>query len=410
METIKACRICGGSSIRTFFDLGSQPLANSLLKSPDEEEKFYPLSLSWCEDCCLVQLNETVDPKELFSTYVWVTGTSKTANEFADKFYKEFVGRAGGSKEKYVLEIASNDGTFLKPFLRDGWKVLGVDPAKNIADTANKEGIPTECVFFGKEAAEELLEKRGPARLVFARNVLPHVANTHDFVDGLRVVLSDDGVLAVETHYAKTILEGLHYDSIYHEHLCYFTLKSLERLLRDHGLYVFDVTASPISGGSIIVYARKHEGREKPEIHKYRERESNQKTNNFASWKGFAAKSFAHREKLLEVLDKARSGGKRVIGWGASARSSTMLNFCGIDCNVLNEIVDLNPLKQGLFTAGTHIPIKGAEEVMEKTPNCVFILAWNFADEIIEALKNRFDYKGQCIIPLPVAPRVLQLG
>jgi hypothetical protein len=407
METIKACRICGGSSIKTFFDLGSQPLANSLLKSPDEEEKFYPLSLSWCEDCCLVQLNETVDPKELFSTYVWVTGTSKTANEFADKFYKEFVGRAGGSKEEYVLEIASNDGTFLKPFLRDGWKVLGVDPAKNIADTANKEGIPTECVFFGKEAAEELLEKRGPARLVFARNVLPHVANTHDFVDGLSVVLSDDGVLAVECHYAKIILEGLHYDSIYHEHLCYFTLKSLERLLRDHGLHVFDVTASPISGGSIIVYAKKNKIKPSPEVMRYRVEEEKNGTNNLRSWEDFAAKSLGHKKELLKILNEASGEGEKIIGWGASARSSTMLNFCGIDSKVVSAIIDINPLKQKLFTAGTHIPIQSAEVLMKTKPTLVFILAWNFADEIIETLRNKFGYRGSCLVPLPGDPKII---
>lgn len=408
METIKACRICGGSSIKTFFDLGSQPLANSLLKSPDEEEKFYPLSLSWCEDCCLVQLNETVDPKELFSTYVWVTGTSKTANEFADKFYKEFVGRAGGSKEKYVLEIASNDGTFLKPFLRDGWKVLGVDPAKNIADAANKEGIPTECVFFGKEAAEELLEKHGPARLVFARNVLPHVANTHDFIEGLRESLAADGVLAVECHYAKIILEGLHYDSIYHEHLCYFTLKSLESLLESHGLFVFDMTRSPISGGSIIVYAKKNKIKPSPEVMRYRVEEEKNGTNNLRSWEDFAAKSLGHKKKLLKILNEARDGGERIIGWGASARSSTMLNFCGIDSKVVSAIIDINPLKQKLFTAGTHIPIQSAEILMKTKPTLVFILAWNFADEIIETLRNKFGYRGSCIVPLPGDPKIIQ--
>lgn len=409
VEKISACRVCGGKDLTTFFDLGDQPLANSLPGSATEKETFYPLSLGWCADCNLVQLNHTVDPKILFSHYVWVTGTSKTANDFSEKFYRELTARRGGGKEGYVLEVASNDGTFLKPFMRDGYTVLGVDPAKNIAEMANQNGIPTEALFFGNDVAKGIVAKHGKASMIFARNVLAHVANLHDFTEGIRTALADDGVVAVEAHYAKKILEGLHYDSIYHEHLCYFTLKSMERLLHDHGMEAFDVMPSPISGGAIIVYARKSKTELSERVRKYRANEQKDKTNELASWQDFAKRSFAHKEKLIETLSEIKKKllgiledkKVRVVGWGASARSSTMLNFCGIDATMLPVIIDLNPLKQGRWTAGTRIPIAQPEGVLGLRPDYVLILAWNFADEIMDMLKTKYHFKGTCIIPLP---------
>ncbi|MBI2048862.1 MAG: class I SAM-dependent methyltransferase [Candidatus Liptonbacteria bacterium] len=420
MPKITTCRICESPKLKPFFDLGEQPLANSLLDGSQESgvrsqgEKFYPLSLTWCENCNLVQLEETVDSKGLFSTYVWVTGTSKGANEFSRKFYSELVRRVGGDKSGYVLEIASNDGTFLKQFIEDGYEVLGVDPARNIAEMAERAGVPTKCVFWGKPAAEDLVAEKGRARIVFARNVLPHVANTRDFVEGLARALAEDGTLAIEAHYAKIILEELHYDSIYHEHLCYFTLKTLEKLLNDFGLYVFDIAKSPISGGSVVVYARKESGvrsqesgiNESEMLKSFREKETEDGINNLERWQGFARRSFEHRDKLLEILGEAKKFG-RIIGWGASARSSTLLNFCGIDSSIISSIIDLNPLKQGKFTAGTHIPIVKPEEALKETPALVFITGWNFADEIIDSLRNKFGYKGPCLVPLPKEPRVI---
>ncbi|MDO8742954.1 MAG: methyltransferase domain-containing protein, partial [Candidatus Azambacteria bacterium] len=262
MEIIDSCRVCNSVNIVPFFDLGKQPAANSLLKSPIQKENFYPLSLSWCQDCNLVQLNETINPEELFSEYVWVTATSKTAQEFSEVFCQELINRTNNPKDGYVLEVASNDGTFLVPFIKKGYKVLGIDPAKNIVDMAMAEGVQTKCVFFNREAAEKILEENGPAKIIFARNVLPHVANTRDFVEGLQMCLDMEGTLAIEVHYAKKILDELHYDSIYHEHLCYFTLRTIERLLNDFGLFIFDITLSPISGGSIIVYAKREKIKE----------------------------------------------------------------------------------------------------------------------------------------------------
>lgn len=406
-DTIHACRSCGARGIKPFFDLGKQPPANSLIKDSGKKEELYPLSLSWCPECSLVQLNETLDPKELFSQYVWVTGTSKTANEFAITFRDEFLRRVGANSAGYVLEVASNDGTFLKPFMERGFKVLGIDPAENIADMANKAGIPTRAVFWGDEAARATVAEKGLARIIFARNVLPHVANTHDFVEGLATALDPEGTLAIECHYAGIILRELHYDSIYHEHLCYFTLKSLENLLAAHGLYIRDIMKSPISGGSMIVYAGKQKTAPSKALEDFRAQENAASANDFVSWQDFAKKSIEHKKTLMEILNKAKASGKRVAGWGASARSSTMLNFCGIDTSHIFAIIDLNPLKQGLFTAGTHIPIKPAEEVMKESPDSILILAWNFESEIRDALKKKWNYKGEVIVPLPNQPRIL---
>lgn len=405
MEIITSCRVCGSKDIIGFFDLGEQPLANSLLHSPDEKEDFYPLSLSYCKNCSLIQLNQTVEPEKLFSQYVWVTGTSKTANEFADRFCVELIKRTNKPKKGYILELASNDGTFLKPFQKNGYEILGVDPAKNIAKIANSAGIPTRVEFWGNKFAQSLLSEKGPAKMVFARNVLPHVANTHDFMKGLCAILANDGTLAIEIHYAKIILEGLHYDSIYHEHLCYFTFKSLERLLNGHGLYVFDIITSPISGGSIIVYVKKNKLEEKEIVQKYRDEEAKKKINELSSWKNFTNQSFLHRKKLLGILREVERWGL-VVGYGASARSSTMLNFYGIDYNILPVIADQNVLKQGKFTAGTHILIESPEAVMARNPQFVFILAWNFTDEIIKYLGGEFSYHRDYIIPLPGKPYI----
>lgn len=409
MKKISECRVCKNKNIREFFNLGNQPFANSLLKTPNEKEKFYPLSLSWCPNCNLVQLNHTADPKELFSNYVWVTATSKTAKEYAVIFYKEILSRTENLHEGYTLEVASNDGTFLIPFIENGYKALGVDPAKNIADKAIREGVSTICGFFGEELAREIIREYGYAQVVFARNVLPHVANLHDFIKGLRLCLEDEGLLVLEVHYAEKICEELHYDSIYHEHLCYFTLKSIEQLINQYGLFIFDIEKSPISGGSLVLYIKKNKTEEKPIVQSYREVEKEIELNELSSWEEFAKKAYSHREELLKIMNNLRKEDKIIVGYGASARSSTLLNFCGIDTKFISMIADQNPLKQGFYTAGTHIPIDSPEKVMEKNPDCVFILAWNFADEIIDILRGRINYTGKCIIPLPNNPKILRI-
>jgi SAM-dependent methyltransferase len=352
-------------------------------------------------------LNHTVDPEELFSNYVWVTATSKVARDHAQYFYEEIIKRSQNLCNGYVLEVASNDGTFLQPFITNKYTVLGVDPAKNIVEMANAAHIPTVCRFFGIKTADEIVEKYGYAQVIIVRNVLPHVANLHDFVQGLQRCLHEDGLLAIEFHYAKKILDELHYDSIYHEHLCYFTIKSIENLLHQYHLYIEDIIESPISGGSLIIYVRKIPGIETSAVQRYRDVEQESKINDFNSWDNFAKGVHAHRDKLLKMLDDAIRNEVQIVGYGASARSSTLLNYCGINSKYLSGIADQNKLKQNHFTAGTHLLIEDPDKIMGKKPDYIVILAWNFKDEIINKLKNKYHFEGKCILPLPNDPTLI---
>ena len=405
MNKISSCRVCGSKEIEQFLDLGKQPYANSLLQSPDEKEKLYNLSLSFCFNCSLVQLNHTADPNELFTNYVWVTATSETARKHAEVFCQQLISKFKKSINGLVLEVASNDGTFLLPFIKKGYKVLGIDPATNIADLANSRGVETLAEFFGVKNAKKILKKYGPAEIIIARNVVPHVSSLHDFLKGLSICLDKDGLLAIEFHYAKKINDGLHYDSIYHEHLCYFTLKSLERLLHQYNFFIQDLTTSPISGGSLVIYARKGKIKEKAVVSNYRKAEKEDKLNQFRTWELFAKRVNDHRQKFLKIINKF--SGKSLIGYGASARSSTLLNYCGINSKIIPIIADKNPLKYKLFTAGTHILIDSPDNVFKDKPDVVIILAWNFSKEIITMLQQKYNYKGNYIIPLPNNPKVL---
>lgn len=409
MERIKFCRVCKSKGILEFLDLGEQPFANSLLKNLNEPEAFYPLSLSWCPECNLVQLNHTAPVTDLFSNYVWVTSTSKTAIVCSESFYNEIISRTQDLNKGYVLEVASNDGTFLQPFIRGGYDVLGVDSAKNIVDMAIASGVPTKCEFFGTKVAAEIVAEFGQAKVIVARNVLPHVANLHDFVEGFHMSLKEDGLLAIEFHYAKVIYEDLHYDSVYHEHLCYFTLKSVENLLSQYNLFVIDIKPSPISGGSLILYIKKNNEQEAPIVQSYRDSEKEAKVNELSSWGNFADHVYSHRERLLKILTAVTEKTGPIVGYGASARSSTLLNFCGIDTRFVSMIADQNPLKHKHYTAGTHIPIDSPEEVMKKNPEYVLILAWNLADEISRILRDKLNYTGKCILPLPNNPTIMNV-
>jgi SAM-dependent methyltransferase len=404
-QLINDCRVCGSHQIKSFFHLGNQPYANALLKQAGQIEKKYPLSLNWCEDCNLVQLNYTADPKSLFSQYVWVTATSSTAREYSQVFCENAIKKCVKNKISYILEIASNDGTFLKPFLKKGYQVLGIDPAENIVDIANSNGITTECAFFGEKIAENIINEKGYPGIVFARNVLPHVANLHDFVKGIKKCMKEDTLLILEVHYAKNILEELHYDSIYHEHLCYFTCKTLEKLLNLYELYAFDSIRSPISGGSLVLYIRNTRIPKEKNLVLLEEREEMDDINSYSKWERFAILSQSHRKLLLKLIDEAINYGKHVVGYGASARSATLLNFCNINSARISAIADQNPLKQGLFAPGSQIPILSVDEVMSQNPAVMVILAWNFLSEIRNVLMNKYGFKGEIIIPLPYPPK-----
>ena len=400
---IKECRACRSKQVVQFLDLGNQPFANALLEPGFEEEKKYPLSLSYCTDCSLVQLDYTAAPEELFSNYFWVTSTSSTAREYAKQFY-EGVKAYIKENRRYVLEIASNDGTFLKEFKEHGYEVLGVDPAKNIAKQANEQGIATRVDFFQKTVAEEIVKEKGYPSVIYARNVLPHVADLSGFVEGLACCCGDDNLLVIEVHYSGKILDELHYDSIYHEHLHYFTLTSVINLLKHYGLFVFDVSLSPISGGSVVLYVSRKEIESSGFLKNMLKEEEKLGYNTLERWDTFAKTAEKHREELLAMIRTRLEEGKKIVAYGASARSSTMLNYCGIGKEMIPAVIDQNTLKQGHLTPGSHMLIGSAEKILEEKPDVILLLAWNFKDEIMDVLRNQYGYQGEVIVPLPYPP------
>lgn len=408
-RSIEYCRSCGDGEIEQFFDLGDQPLANALLTAPDRDDPEYPLELFWCPSCNLAQLGYTVSPEELFSNYVWVTGTSSTAVAYAKRFCDNALERNPQAGEKgYILEVASNDGTFLKPFAARGRKILGVDPAQNVARKAEASGVPTICGFFGKDLAEKIVSERGAADMVIARNVLPHVADLNNFLAGVRICMRPGGMAVVETHYGKIIADQLQYDSIYHEHLCYFTVKSVSSALKRSGLEIIDIAPSPISGGSLALFIGEPGAARTGEAEAYERREEESGVNKLDSWKAFAKRSNLHKDKFLSLIEAEKSMGHTVMGYGASARSSTLLNFCGVDSGHLELIADQNPMKHHLYTAGSHILIDTPENMIKNKPDTIVILAWNFLEEILGVLQFRFGYKGRIIAPFPGEPELFE--
>ena len=402
---IDTCRISNSKDLINILNLGKQPLSNSLKAKKDEIENKFPLSISFCKESSLVQLNETVNKNILFNHYIWVTGTSKTAHNFAKIFSEKLINLIQPNKDDLILEIASNDGTFLKPFLKSGYSnILGIDPAKNVAEIANNRSINTLPEFWDSFLAEKILKDYGPAKVVFARNVIPHVSELLDVVNGIQIALGDSGVGAIEFHYSGNILNELQYDSIYHEHLCYFSIKSITYLLKRFELIPFHIDESPISGGALIIYFSRTRKTQTSHFRDYIVEEKVSKVNKCASWQNFAERTIAHKKYTMDMLESMK--GKKIIGFGSSARSQTYLNYCGITNDHILSIIDNNPMKKGQFSPGSSIPIVSIEDGMKMRPEIIFILAWNFKNEIINECK-KFGFEGQYMIPFPSKPYLI---
>lgn len=405
---ITNCRIFRDSKLEVFFELGDQPPANSLRTSLDEKIPVAPLTLAWSEKAKTVQLTVDVKREFLFRNYVWVTGTSKTAIEHSHFFTEQLLKRSSKTKP-FVVEVASNDGTFLKPLIAKGLKVLGVDPAINIAEEASRNGIPTNPDFFGVDAASKVIKEHGKADILFARNVIPHVENIHDVMGGFVSLLDDDGLGVIEFHHAGKILKELHYDSIYHEHMFYYSLAGMTKMLNHFGFKPFDLEFSPISGGSFIVYFSKKEKPATEQLKKGIASEIESRINEKSEWDLFAKRCVEHKTKLVDLVEKELKAGRKMVGYGASARSSTLLNYCGINNKYLTAVADKSPHKHNKYTAGTDVLILSPEKALALKPDTILLLAWNFEEEILAELRDVYKFKGRVIIPLPNDPRVIEL-
>jgi len=396
---IDACRLCGSTDLHDVLDLGMQPPANSLRRVRDEPVPTAPLKLVHCSGCSAVQLTATLDPAYLFSKYVWVTATSATARSYSNLFCDEVLKRAS-TPSPFVVEIASNDGTFLRRFKDRGCKILGVDPAKNIASAATASEIPTLAEFFDDNVAESILAVHGKPEIVIARNVIPHVKEIHSIAKGLAKLAGKGGTAVIEFHYAKAIVDELHYDSIYHEHLFYFSLKSLTNLFSQYGLKAFDVFVSPISGGSLVLFLSTSAIEQSAVLRELVAAEIATNLNELGTWQHFGSASQKHAHELKQLVNNY-SQVSPLIGYGASARSSTLMNFVGISNKEIACVIDRNPLKHGMLTPGTDIPIVSYEEGQEMLPGKnVLLLAWNFKDEVVYDLRSS-GFTGDIIVPLP---------
>ena len=406
-KSIACCRLCGSSNLDLILDLGTQPPANSLRTNCKQVLEAIPLVICRCQKCTTVQLTETVAPEHLFRDYVWVTGTSQTARSYSQTFY-EYVEHRCEQTPLFVIEVASNDGTFLQRFREHGHRVLGIDPAQNLARLAETVGIPTMPEFFGLEIGKRVTQLHGHADVVIARNVLPHVPDPNDVVAGIAHCLKSEGIGAIEFHWVDKILSELHYDSIYHEHFFYHSLRSIDQLLKRHQLVLFDVTESPISGGSLVAYFSKTFHQASPKLIEKLTLEEKRGLASLDTWSEFATRSLKHRIQLKKMIAAEINAGKKLIGYGASARSSTLLNFCGIDHRHLVCIADQNPLKHGRYTPGTDVLIVSPERALAEHPDTIVLLAWNFKDEILKRLAD-YGYHGNVIVPLPNDPRLLRI-
>jgi SAM-dependent methyltransferase len=404
------CRLCGAPLHQTFVDLGKSPLCESFLSADqlDGVEPFYPLHVRVCEDCLLVQLEAYVPGEDIFTDYAYFSAYSDSWVEHARVYAEKMMERFGLGPDSLVLELASNDGYLLQHFVQRGIPALGVDPAANVAEAARARGVETIVDFFDSRLARRLVAEGRRADLIAANNVLAQVPALNDFVAGIEIVLADHGVATIEVPHLVRLIEGLQYDTIYHEHYSYFSLTTMVRLFAEHGLEVFDVEELPSHGGSLRVYVQ-HEGAPREQGEHVSRILGVERAGGYDSAEGyreFSARVAEAKWSLLELLIGLRREGKQVVGYGAPGKGNTLLNYCGIRTDLLDYTVDRNPYKHGKFLPGTHIPIYPPEKIEETRPDYILILPWNLQKEVAAQLTDVRSWDGQLIVPIP-HPEVL---
>ena len=397
-KKINKCRICKKNNLDKCLDLGKQPLANSLKKNKSEKEILVPLHLLRCSECYTLQLSHTVNPNKLFSKYVWITGTANETIKYLKKFVLKIQKYIKDKKNDEVLEIASNDGSLLKLLKIKQINASGVEPAKNIAQYANKKKLKTYNMFFNYSNSKKILHKtKKKYSVVICRNVIPHVENILDVFKGIDNILKQDGKLIIEFHYVENLLKKMHFDYIYHEHIFYFSIKTISNLAKKFKLYSNDVFKSPISGGSLVLIFSRNKNKSK-KLLLMEKMENKNHINSKNTVLLLNAKIQDYKKMFLKKIKIYNP--KIIAGYGASARSNTFINYLKINENDMNVIFDKNLLKKNLFAPKANIKIISPDKKQILKYRVIIILAWNFYDEIKKEL-IKYKFKGKIIKPLP---------
>ncbi len=405
MDSVK-CRFCSATLDHVFCDLGVHPLSNSFFQPKDSNKMlpFFPLKAMVCKKCFLVQLEELESPDNIFSDYLYFSSFSTSWLEHSRQYADQISQRLGLNSSHQVIELASNDGYLLKFFKEKGIRILGIEPAANVAKSAEAIGIPTLVKFFGVQTAKELVDKNCQADLLIGNNVLAHVPDINDFVAGIKILLKPQGVLTMEFPHLLQLIKNNQFDTIYHEHYSYLSLGTTKRIFESHGLRLFDVDELPTHGGSLRVYATHIENPRRETsaaVETLLKTESDFGLNHIAFYSSFQKGVLGIKIDLLQTMIDIKESGKTICGYGAPAKGNTLLNYCGIRNDFVEYTVDRNHHKQGCLTPGSSIPILAPEVIFQRKPDFVLILPWNLKSEIMEQLGGIRAWDGKFIIPIP---------